>query len=203
MKLNTIEKEIIELSTLEETAFAFLKNNRSNWTDWNVPYEDGLELYNLIVANDYKSALEIGTSTGHSTIWLALAMAKTGGKVFTLEIDEHRHKQALRNFAEAGVSHLIDAKLGDALENIPSLKSNFDFVFSDATSSRSSAETYTNLFKSIESKIILGGSYSMHNVTDGYGDDGRFFGYLEKLGNYETMIIKSSSAGLSVSKKIK
>ncbi len=203
MKTYAIDHSENLLSPLEEKAFAFLNKNRSKWTDWNVPYEDGQELYNLIVANDYKSALEIGTSTGHSTIWLALAMAKTGGKVITLEIDESRHKQALRNFAEAGVSHLIDARLGDAFKIIPTLKSNFDFVFSDATSARSANEGYTDFLKSVESKLIVGASYTMHNVTDGYGDDGRFFRYLEKLGNYKTHIIKSSSAGISVSKKIK
>ncbi len=203
MKTQTNELNANKLSTLEETAFAFLKKNRSKWTDWNVPYEDGQELYNLIVINNYKSALEIGTSTGHSTIWLALAMAKTGGKVITLEIDERRHKQALRNFAEAGVSHLIDARYGDALEIIPNLKSNFDFVFSDATSAKSANEGYTDFFKSVESRLIVGASYTMHNVTDGYGDDGRFFHYLEKLGNYNTHIIKSSSAGISVSRKVK
>ena len=57
----------------------FLEDNRNNWHDLNVPYEDGKVLFDLIVKNNYKSALEIGTSTGHSTIWLAWALSKTGG----------------------------------------------------------------------------------------------------------------------------
>ena len=69
----------------------FLNENRRNWSDWNVPYKDGQTLFNLIVKNNYKTALEIGTSTGHSSIWMAWALSKTGGKLITLEIDEGRH----------------------------------------------------------------------------------------------------------------
>jgi len=61
-----------------------------------VPYEDGKVLYNLIIKGGYKSALEIGTSTGHSAIWIAWALSKTGGKLITIEIDEGRYRTALR-----------------------------------------------------------------------------------------------------------
>ena len=43
-------------------------------------------------------AIEIGTSTGLSAIWIAWALSKTGGKLITIEIDEGRHKKALANF---------------------------------------------------------------------------------------------------------
>src|SRR3990172_9177376 len=43
----------------------FLNENRRSWHDWNVPYEDGKVLYNLILKNNYRRALEVGTSTGH------------------------------------------------------------------------------------------------------------------------------------------
>jgi len=45
--------------------------------------------------------------------------------------------------------------------------------------------------------------FTMHNVTDGYGDDGRFFRYLEGLGTYETRIVRTSRAGISVSRKLR
>ena len=99
---------------LDTTAEKFLEANRKHWHDWNVPYEDGRVLYNLIIKNNYKSALEIGTSTGHSGVWIAWALSKTGGKLITVEIDEDRYKTALKNFKEAGVEAFIDARLGDA-----------------------------------------------------------------------------------------
>jgi len=181
----------------------FLSANRTKWTDYNVPYQDGQELENLIVQHNCKSVLEIGTSSGHSTIWLAKAVAKTGGKVITIEIDKNRFEKAKRNFEEARVAHLIEMKFGDAMQIIPTLNEKFDFVFSDATWSTQPDEGYLNFFKLCEPKLIIGGLFTMHNVTDGYGDDGRFFKYLEKLGTYQTSIIKVSNNGISISNKLK
>jgi hypothetical protein len=48
---------------------SFLDNHRYSWQDMNVPEEDGQALFNLILKNQYKKALEIETSTGHSGIW--------------------------------------------------------------------------------------------------------------------------------------
>jgi len=181
----------------------FLSANRTKWTDYNVPYQDGQELEKLIVQHNCKSVLEIGTSSGHSTIWLAKAVAKTGGKVITIEIDKNRFEKAKRNFEEARVAHLIEMKFGDAMQIIPTLNEKFDFVFSDATWSTQPDEGYLNFFKLCEPKLIIGGLFTMHNVTDGYGDDGRFFKYLEKLGTYQTSIIKVSNNGISISNKLK
>lgn len=51
---------------------------------------------------------------GLSGIWIAWALSKTGGKLITIDIDEERHKQALKNFKEAGLSEDIDTRLADA-----------------------------------------------------------------------------------------
>jgi predicted O-methyltransferase YrrM len=72
--------QVAKQSDLDKNVQTFLKENKSKWRDLNVPYEDGQVLHDLIVKNKYKSALEIGTSTGHSTIWIAWALSKTGGK---------------------------------------------------------------------------------------------------------------------------
>jgi len=181
----------------------FLIKHRNTWTDYNVPFEDGQELEKLILANNCKNILEIGTSSGHSTIWLAKAVEKAGGKVITIEIDKGRFEKAKANFEKAGVSHLIEMKLGDAMQIIPTLNEVFDFVFSDATWSTQPAEGYTTFFKLCEPKLKIGGLFTMHNVTDGYGDDGRFFKYLEKLSTYKTSIINVSHNGISISKKLK
>ena len=69
----------------------FLDSRRGTWHDLNVPEADGQKLHDTILEHKYKSALEIGTSTGHSGIWIAWALAKTGGKLVTVEIDKDRH----------------------------------------------------------------------------------------------------------------
>ncbi len=50
----------------------------------NVPAVDGQTLHNIVLEKGYTRALEIGTSTGHSTIWIASALSKTGGKLITI-----------------------------------------------------------------------------------------------------------------------
>ncbi len=133
----------------------------------NVPEADGQLLYDIIVKNNYKSALEIGTSTGHSGIWIAWALSKTGGKLITIDIDEKRHKIALENFRKAGLSEYIDARLADAHSLVKELKGPFDFVFSDADKS-----WYKNYFIDIDPKLKVGGCFTSHNVYgDRRGDD--------------------------------
>lgn len=89
---------------LDERVQKFLEENRQQWDYLNIPYQDGQLLHDLIVNNNYQSALEIGTSTGHSTVWIAWALSKTGGKMVTIEIDEGRHQEAMENVKAAGLS---------------------------------------------------------------------------------------------------
>ena len=157
-------------SALDAKVEKFLKDHKRDWHDLNVPYEDGQTLHNIIVKNKYTSALEIGTSTGHSTIWLAWAMSKTGGKVITIEINEKRHKQALKNIEEAGLSVYVDARLGNAHNLVKQLPGPFDFVFSDADK-----EWYKQYFMDLDPKLKVGGCFTTHNVTDGLADDDFLF----------------------------
>jgi caffeoyl-CoA O-methyltransferase len=117
---------------LDKTVRAFLDRHRGTWRDLNVPESDGKILHDLILKHNYTRALEIGTSTGHSGVWIAWALAKTGGKLITVELDRQRHQTAVANFKEAELASYIDARLGDAHEIVPALTGPFDFVFSDA-----------------------------------------------------------------------
>src|SRR5512144_2121330 len=86
----------------------FLESHRGGWHDMNVPAVDGQTLHDIIVQHKCTRALEIGTSTGHSGIWIAWALSKTGGKLITIDIDPERHRQAIQNFETAGLSKYID-----------------------------------------------------------------------------------------------
>lgn len=174
----------------------FLNENKSKWNDWNVPYEDGKLLYNLILKNNYKRALEIGTSTGHSAIWMAWALSKTNGKLITLEIDEGRYRAALKNFKKTGMEEFIDVRLGDAHQLVKNLEGPFDFVFSDADK-----EGYTQYFKDLDPKLVIGGCFTAHNVRNAFGGTKDFMDYVRNLPNYQTTIDRSSSAGISISYK--
>jgi caffeoyl-CoA O-methyltransferase len=184
-----------EQPLIEQKVKAFLKE-RGRWHDMNVPTVDGQLLYNLIVDNNYRSVLEIGTSTGHSTIWMAYALSKTGGKLITIEIDENRRRQALANFEEAGVADLIDSRLGDAHTLVPELEGPFDFVFSDADKS-----WYRNYFEAVDPKLKVNGCYTTHNISDRPG--GWNYDYLQFLleqDNYRTTV-NSKGGGMAISFK--
>ncbi|MCC5932301.1 MAG: O-methyltransferase [Cyclobacteriaceae bacterium] len=187
----------IQGQDLDSKVASFLKKNKSQWKDLNVPYEDGQTLFDLIVEHKYTSALEIGTSTGHSTIWMAWAMSKTGGKVITIEINEKRYREALKNFKEAGLSDFIDARLADAMELIPKLVGPFDFVFSDADKGN-----YKNYFELLHPKLKKGGIFSAHNVREGYYGVDDFLQTIKNHPDYETTFDTKTRAGISLSKKI-
>ena len=188
-------------SSIDEKVRKFLNNRSRRWYDMNIPASDGQLLYDLIIKGNYKSALEIGTSTGHSGIWIAWALSKTGGKLITIEIDEQRHKEAVENFREAGLSDYIDARLADAHKLVKELKGPFDFVFSDADK-----DWYKNYFVDVDPKLKVGGCFTAHNVSDrgrgygGYGGQGAFLEYVRSLKNYETTV-NTTGGGLSISYK--
>ena len=177
---------------------SFLDRRRGTWRDLNVPESDGRILHDLIVKRKFTRALEIGTSTGHSGIWIAWALAKTGGRLTTIEIDPKRHRAALSNFKETGLAPYIDARLGDAHEIVPALPGPFDFVFSDADK-----EWYKNYFVAVWPKVVPGGCFTAHNVSGrGVGAGIReFLAHLDVLPDAVTTIDKTSRAGISISCK--
>ena len=175
---------------------SFIEENTGRWMDLNVPLSDGKVLYDIIIENNYKSAVEIGTSTGHSAIWIAWALSKTGGKLITIEIDRDRYLQAIENFKQAGVADLIDVRLGNAHELVPALSGKYDFVFSDADK-----DWYKNYFISMDPKIIIGGSFVAHNVSQSSRDMRDFVTFIESLDNYKTTFNRASREGISISRK--
>jgi len=184
---------------LDEKVKKFLADHSGQWHDLNISAADGQLLYDLVIKGNYKSALEIGTSTGHSGIWIAWALSKTGGKLITIELDESRHEIALQNFKDAGLAEYVDARLGNAHTLVKELKGPFDFVFSDADK-----DWYKNYFIDLNPKLKIDGCYTTHNISDrssgGYGRGGRgsnggsgdYFDYVKSLKNYETTLINST-----------
>ena len=193
-----LSQEQTATKILDEKVRTFLESRRGTWRDLNVPASDGKILYDLIIKNNYKKALEIGTSTGHSGIWIAWALSKTGGKLITIEIDEARHREALANFKEAGLSNYIDARLADAHNLVKELKGPFDFVFCDADK-----EWYKNYFIDVYPKLEVGGCYTAHNVSARRGGGWQtkeFYDYLKTL-NYMETTVNETGNGISISYK--
>jgi predicted O-methyltransferase YrrM len=125
-----------------------------------VPTENGRMLRLLAETNGAKNAVEIGTSTGYSSLWLSLALQKTGGKLTTFEIDAPRAEQARRHFEQAGVDKAVTVVLGDAHENVKGLKDTIDILFLDADK-----EGYYSYLQTLLPLVRPGGLILADNVA--------------------------------------
>jgi HEAT repeat protein/predicted O-methyltransferase YrrM/protein-S-isoprenylcysteine O-methyltransferase Ste14 len=172
-----------------------LKDFPSVHEDMNVPARDGRFLYDLIIRNNYKRGLEIGSFTGYSALWLGLAFKATGGRLVTIEFDPASGEQARANVRRAGLEGVVDARIADAFTEIPKIAGQFDFVFVDAWK-----PDYVKFLALIRDRVVPGGVIVGHNVTN-YARDMR--DYLAAIGQdpgLETTFHELSAEGISVSK---
>jgi len=99
----------------------------------------GKLLHLLARACGARQVLEIGTLGGYSTIWLARALP-AGGHVVTLEADPKHAEVSRSSFTQAGLSKVIELRLGPGLETLPKLAAEgrdpFDLIFIDANKSQ-------------------------------------------------------------------
>lgn len=96
---------------------------------------EGKLLFMLAKMNHARNILEIGTLGGYSAIWLGRALPK-GGKLITLEFDAKHADVARKNIERAGLSKVVEIRLGKAMDTLPRLAKEkagpFDLFFIDA-----------------------------------------------------------------------
>lgn len=127
-----------QLKTLLQELETFGKNNDATHTErsqrmLNITPDTG-ELLNLLIrATAAKHILEVGTSNGYSTLWLAHAAQATAGHVTTLELSEQKQALAIQNFQRAGLSDFITPILGEAGQQLTQFpNASFDLIFLDS-----------------------------------------------------------------------
>jgi predicted O-methyltransferase YrrM len=128
-----VDRYLSDLLELEDAALdAALENaRRAGLPDIGVTPPQGRLLHLLAKACCARNILEIGTLGGYSTIWLARALP-SGGRLVTLESDPAHLVVARANIANAGLTHLVELRLGQASDTLPTLTGPFDFIFIDA-----------------------------------------------------------------------
>jgi len=90
------------------------------------------QLINVIARSfEAPKILEIGTSFGYSGIWLAEAARASGGRLTTMELEQHKSDYAREMSVKAGLAEYVDFQVGDALDLIAKLPSGIDFVLLD------------------------------------------------------------------------
>lgn len=146
-------------SPAEKRALDVLADVYRNQRYLSVPEEDGRLLRILAESIGAKHIVELGTSTGYSGLWLLLALANTGGRLTTYEIDRGRHNMARENFARAGFAHLAALVLGDAHTEVTKLTEPVDLVFIDADK-----EGYLDYLTRLRPLVRPGGLVVAHNM---------------------------------------
>jgi predicted O-methyltransferase YrrM len=127
----------------------------------NITRDTGEFLSVLVRATNAQRIVEIGTSNGYSTLWLAQAALAVGGKVTTIEQSEFKLELAARNFERSGIAHAIVQIRGDAgafLERAGA--ASFDLVFLDSERSE-----YPAWWPRIQQVLRPGGLLVVDNAT--------------------------------------
>lgn len=131
---------------------------------WRITKEVGL-LFNMILRHSgAKNILEVGTSSGYSTLFLADAARANGGKVVTCELSPFKIKLAKEMFAKAGLEGHIELREGNALETVEQLEGPWDFVFLDGMK-----DEYVFYLSSIWPKLRPGGLVIADNMISHKG----------------------------------
>jgi predicted O-methyltransferase YrrM len=159
-----------------------------------VSEEDGRFLRLLVTSKGTRRALEIGTASGYSAIWIGLGLRDTGGQLVTIEYDKGRAGEAVQNIKKAGLSDIVHVVTGDALKEIPKQAGPFDFAFVDAWK-----RDYQRYFDLVFPKLDRGALFLAHNVVNKRDEMGDFLTTIQKHPDLLTTIVSPSGEGMSVS----
>jgi len=141
-------------------------------------------LYILLRSSRRTRILEIGTSNGYSTIWLAWAAYASGGHVISIDRDAHKQALAEANLLRAELREVVDLVCGDATETVAKLPGPFDCVFFDAD--RYSAPAQLNL---LLPKLAPGALLLADNALSHPGEIAAYLQALESLPEFDRIVL--------------
>lgn len=158
--------------------------------------QKGKILVDAVKKHRPKRILEVGTLVGYSAILISQHLSESG-KITTIEINPQIAKIAKENFKNAGVEKIIDLKIGDAIDIIPTLASPFNLLFLDAAK-----EEYLQYLKLAESKLSKNAVVVADNVgmfVDAMSD---YLDYVRNSVKYESRTIDFGFDAVEVSQRV-
>ncbi len=158
----------------------------------NLEPETAQFLHILLRSSRRTRLLEIGTSNGYSTIWLAWAMALTGGRVVSIDRDADKQALADANLRRVGLREVVDLRCGDATAIVADLPGPFDCVFFDADRYSATAQLSLLMTKLLPDVLLLADNVLSHPT-----EIAAYLRALEALPDFERVVLPVGK-GLSV-----
>lgn len=155
-------------------------------------------MHTLAVAAKSQVLVEIGASYGYSTVWLADAARRTGGKLHSLELSAAKVEHARTQLQRAGLDAYVEFHVGDALESLRQLEGPFDFVLLDLWK-----ELYVPCFELFHAKLARNGFVVADNMlypTPTRPEAERYRERVRAAGDLDSVLLPVGS-GIEVSKK--
>jgi predicted O-methyltransferase YrrM len=149
----------------------------------NITPDTGEFLRMLVIAGNLKRVLELGTSNGYSTLWLADGCRRIGGQVTTLEKSGSKHALALENIRRAGLERWVEARLTEIDAALPSLR-GYDLVFLDAERSE-----YAAWWPTLQEVMRPGGLMVVDNATSHAQELVPFRQLVERTAGFDTVLL--------------
>ncbi|MFX1317800.1 MAG: O-methyltransferase [Promethearchaeota archaeon] len=137
--------------------------------------------------------LEIGTNVGYSTILMGKELPKRA-RITTIEVNPKFAEQAKANIERANLEPSVEVLVGDALEIIPTLKDEFDFVFIDAVKSQ-----YYAYLKALEPNLFRGSMIVADNVGKSQNQMQDYLKHVRESGLYTSRFIMVENDGVELS----
>jgi predicted O-methyltransferase YrrM len=162
---------------------------------------DAMMLRILVESRAAQRGIEVGVASGFGAINMGMGFERTGGHLYSLEINPQAVAEARQNLAKVGLEKTVTVVEGDALKTLPTLQGEFDFVFLDALK-----RDYLRYLKLIEPKLKPGAVVVADNVIVSEKQMPDFLDYIQTSPNYHTVIIRASMEkgdGMSVSYKLR
>lgn len=185
--------------TSPEFRAQFLKDFKPRGLDTTAG--DAMLLRILVDARGAKRGVEVGSAHGHGAINMGIAFERTGGHLWTIDIDPAMVKICRENLEKVGLEKTVTVVEGDALKVLPALEGEYDFVFIDAKK-----EDYFKYFKAIEPKLKPGAIVAADNVIRSAAAMKDYLDFMQTSPQWETVIIRASmdkNDGMAVSYRIK
>jgi len=170
-------------------------------TGLNTTPPDAMMLRILVESSGAKRGVEVGAASGFGAMNMGIAFERTGGHLYSLEIDPRRVEVTRQNLQTLGLEKSVTVVEGDALKTMLSLTGEFDFVFLDALK-----PDYLKYLKLIEPRLKRGAVVVADNTILYERQMADYLTYVRTSPDYDTVTIRASDEkgdGMTISYKIR